>query len=68
MREQAHDIWDWLENGAELFVCGDKEHMAADVDRELHRIAETIGGKTPEHAAEYVENLRKTKRYKRDVY
>jgi sulfite reductase (NADPH) flavoprotein alpha-component len=68
MREQAHDIWDWLESGAELFVCGDKERMAADVDRELHHIAETVGGKTSEQAAEYVDNLRKTKRYKRDVY
>ena len=41
MREQARDIWAWLENGAEFFVCGDKERMAADVDRELHTIAET---------------------------
>ena len=68
MREQARDIWAWLEDGAEFFVCGDKERMAADVDRELHAIAETIGGRTPDQAKEYVENLRKTKRYKRDVY
>jgi sulfite reductase (NADPH) flavoprotein alpha-component len=68
MREQARDIWDWLENGAEFFVCGDKERMAADVDRELHTIAETIGGRTPDQAKEYVEGLRKSKRYKRDVY
>jgi sulfite reductase (NADPH) flavoprotein alpha-component len=68
MREQARDIWAWLEDGAEFFVCGDKERMAADVERELHTIAETIGGKTAEQAKEYVEGLRKTKRYKRDVY
>jgi sulfite reductase (NADPH) flavoprotein alpha-component len=68
MREQARDIWAWLEEGAEFFVCGDKERMAADVDRELHAIAETIGGKTADQAKEYVENLKKTKRYKRDVY
>ncbi len=68
MREQARDIWDWLERGAEFFVCGDKERMAADVDRELHHIAETIGGKTPDAAHEYVERLKHDKRYKRDVY
>jgi sulfite reductase (NADPH) flavoprotein alpha-component len=68
MREHARDIWAWLEDGAEFFVCGDKERMAADVDRELHRIAETIGGRTPDQAKEYVDNLRKTRRYKRDVY
>ena len=42
--------------------------MATDVDNELKRIVEVAGGKTPEQAQEYVENLRKTKRYKRDVY
>jgi sulfite reductase (NADPH) flavoprotein alpha-component len=68
MREQARDLWAWLEDGAEFFVCGDKERMAADVDRELHAIVETIGGRTPEQAHEYVEQLRQTKRYKRDVY
>jgi sulfite reductase (NADPH) flavoprotein alpha-component len=68
MREQARDLWAWLEEGAEFFVCGDKERMAADVEHELHHIAETEGGKTPEQAKEYVETLRKTKRYKRDVY
>ena len=45
MREQARDIWAWLQNGADFFVCGDKERMAADVDRELHTIAETVGGR-----------------------
>ena len=68
MREQARDVWAWLEEGAEFFVCGDKERMAADVDRELHQIAETAGGRTPDQAREYVEDLRRTKRYKRDVY
>ena len=68
MREQARDVWAWLEDGAEIFVCGDKERMAADVDRELHQIVETAGGRTPEQAHEYIEKLRQTKRYKRDVY
>jgi len=68
MREQARDLWAWLEEGAEFFVCGDKERMAADVDRELLNIAETVGGLTPDQALAYVENLRTTRRYKRDVY
>ena len=68
MKENASDIWAWLQEGAEIFVCGDKERMAADVDRELHNIVETAGGRTPEQAKDYVEQLKKTKRYKRDVY
>jgi sulfite reductase (NADPH) flavoprotein alpha-component len=68
MREHARDVWDWLEGGAEVFVCGDKARMAADVDRELHTIVETAGGRTPDQARDYVAALKKTKRYKRDVY
>jgi len=68
MREHARDLWAWLESGAEVFVCGDKERMAADVDRELHRIIETEGGRTPEQAHEYIEKMKHDKRYKRDVY
>jgi sulfite reductase (NADPH) flavoprotein alpha-component len=68
MQEAGTDIWAWLQDGAEFFVCGDKERMAADVEKELHTIAETHGGLSPGAAKEYVEGLRKTKRYKRDVY
>ena len=68
MRENEKEIWAWLEEGAEFFVCGDKSRMATDVDNELKRIIEVAGGKTPEQAQEYVETMRKTKRYKRDVY
>ncbi len=68
MREQGRDIYAWLEDGAEFFVCGDKERMASDVDAALVAIVEEHGGRTPDRAREYVEDLRKTKRYKRDVY
>jgi sulfite reductase (NADPH) flavoprotein alpha-component len=68
MREQGADIWRWLEEGAEFFVCGDKERMASDVDRELHQIVETHGGRSADAAREYVEGLKKARRYKRDVY
>lgn len=68
MREQSRDLWRWIDEGAEFFVCGDKERMAADVDRELHRIVETEGGRTADQAREYVEEMRRTRRYKRDVY
>ena len=68
MCEHARDLWAWLEEGAEFFVCGDKERMASDVDAALHQIIETQGRRAPDQAREYVENLRKTRRYKRDVY
>ena len=68
MREHASELWAWIDAGAEVFVCGDKLRMATDVDHELKRIIEVAGGRTAEQAQEYVETMRKTKRYKRDVY
>ncbi len=68
MLENAAELWRWLEEGAHFFVCGDAQRMAKDVDAALHKVAETAGGKSPEEAAQYVEGLKKAKRYKRDVY
>ena len=66
--EQAQEIWAWLEAGAIFYICGDASRMAVDVDKALHTVVETAGGRTPEAAAGYIEQLRKDKRYRRDVY
>ena len=69
MLENAAEIWKWIDGeGAHFFVCGDASRMAKDVDAALLKIVETEGGKTPDEAALYIEELKKTKRYKRDVY
>jgi len=68
MRQSARDFYAWLEKGAEIFICGDKGKMAADVQRELAHIVETEGGRTPEQAAEYVAAMKKSHRLKLDVY
>ena len=68
MREHARELYGWLEEGAEVFICGDKARMAADVQKELQAIVEVEGGRTPEHAAEYLATLRREKRLKLDVY
>jgi sulfite reductase (NADPH) flavoprotein alpha-component len=68
MLEKSRDIYAWLEEGAHFYVCGDAARMAKDVDVALHQIVEKEGVKTSETAAEYVEALKKAKRYKRDVY
>ncbi len=68
MQENSAELWKWLEEGAHFFVCGDAKRMAKDVDAALHQIVVKEGGRTPEHASEYVEQMKKEKRYKRDVY
>ena len=61
-------IFEWLQRGGFFYVCGDAKHMAKDVDSALHTIAEKHGNMTHEKAKEYVENLKKEKRYRKDVY
>ena len=68
MLEHAAEFWKWLEEGAHFFVCGDAKRMAKDVDAALQKIIQEHGGKDPEQASEYIEQLKKEKRYKRDVY
>ncbi len=68
MREHAAELWAWLAGGAYFYVCGDAKRMARDVDAALHEIIARQGGLTPEQAAAYVKQLKKEKRYQRDVY
>lgn len=68
MRERGAELWQWLESGAFFYVCGNAARMARDVDAALHEIVATHGNKTPAAAADYVRQLKKDKRYQRDVY
>ena len=68
MLEAAEELYAWLEQGAYFYICGDASRMAKDVDTALHKVVETAGGKSPEEAAAYVEELKKSKRYRKDVY
>jgi sulfite reductase (NADPH) flavoprotein alpha-component len=68
MRQRAADLYAWLEEGAHFYVCGDAARMAVDVHEALVSIVQTQGAKSREAAEAYVEDLKKTKRYQRDVY
>jgi sulfite reductase (NADPH) flavoprotein alpha-component len=68
MRENATELWAWLKGGAHFYVCGDAKRMAKDVDTALHDIIADKGGMSNQQAAEYVKQMKKDKRYQRDVY
>lgn len=68
LREQGRDVFDWLERGAHIYVCGDGQRMAADVHQALADVIAEQGGRTPEQAAEYLEAMKQAKRYQKDVY
>jgi len=68
MRERGADLFAWLEEGAHFYVCGDASRMAHDVHETLIAIVQNHGALTRDNAEAYVETLKKTKRYQRDVY
>ncbi|CAF0688950.1 diflavin oxidoreductase [Candidatus Methylacidithermus pantelleriae] len=70
MMEAGKELWDWLQNGAYFYVCGDASRMAKDVHETLIGIAQKYGGLSRTQAEEYV-NVQLTKvekRYRKDVY
>ncbi|MDM8356903.1 assimilatory sulfite reductase (NADPH) flavoprotein subunit [Pandoraea communis] len=68
MREQGKALYAWLQEGAHLYVCGDADQMARDVNTALIDIVAEHGALTQDAAAEYVKTLQREKRYQRDVY
>lgn len=68
LREAGAEVYAWLEGGAHLYVCGDAEHMAPDVEAALLEIVAEHGGLDREEAQAYVRRLAEERRYLRDVY
>ncbi len=68
MLKQGAEMWKWLQEGAAFYVCGDASRMAKDVDAALLSIAQEHGKLSEEAAAAYIAQLKKDKRYLRDVY
>lgn len=68
MWEKGEELFQWLEEGAYLYVCGDAQRMAKDVEAMLQMIIQEFGRKEPMAAKEYIKLLRQQKRYLRDVY
>jgi NADPH-dependent sulfite reductase flavoprotein alpha-component len=68
MRKRGAQLWSWLQDGAQLYVCGTADPMAKDVDHALCEIAADHGRLDPDAAKSYVESLSADKRYHRDVY
>ncbi|KQN65039.1 sulfite reductase subunit alpha [Serratia sp. Leaf51] len=68
LREQGAEVWQWLQEGAHVYVCGDANRMAKDVEQALLEIIAEYGVMDLETADEYLSELRLDRRYQRDVY
>lgn len=66
--EKKKELFEWLNKGASIYLCGDMKQMARDVQKALLQIFETEGGMSGEKALEYLKKLKKEKRFQTDVY
>ena len=68
MREEAAELWAWLQRGAHFYVCGDAKRMASDVEKAMVEIAARHGGLDEKSARAFLAGLKKSGRYQADVY
>jgi sulfite reductase (NADPH) flavoprotein alpha-component len=68
LKENASEVFAWLERGAHLYICGDANRMAKDVHQTLVEIIAEHGKLSAEQAEDYLKSLRSNKRYQKDVY
>ena len=68
MHEQSKELFQWLQHGAVVYICGDEKHMAHDVHQTLIDIIEKEGSMSREQAEAYLADMQQQKRYQRDVY
>jgi sulfite reductase (NADPH) flavoprotein alpha-component len=68
MLKHGEELYDWINNGAFIYVCGAKDPMSVDVEDTLMQVIEKFGNKTIEEAVQFVELLKDEGRYLKDVY
>ena len=68
MREVGRELWTWLAEGANIYVCGDAKRMARDVERALVDIVAQFGARSTDEAVRFVAELKKKGRFQQDVY
>lgn len=68
MLEKANELYQWINNGASVFISGTKDPMSKDVENTLLQIIEEQGQETKEGAKKYLEQLKKEGRFEKDVY
>ncbi|KAI9488586.1 hypothetical protein BDB00DRAFT_772242 [Zychaea mexicana] len=68
LKEHGEQMWQYIEQGAYIYVCGDAKNMARDVQQTFVQFAQSFGQRTEQQAQDYVKNLRSSGRYQEDVW
>lgn len=68
IRENGKEVWSWIQDGAQIYVCGNAAKMAKDVEKALLDVISEHAVMNVDSADEFLNNLRLNQRYQRDVY
>ena len=68
MREVGRELWNWLAEGAHIYICGDAKRMAKDVERALVDVVAQFGARSTDEAVGFIGELKKKGRFQQDVY
>ena len=68
IKKHAKEFFDWIEDGAIIYVCGSREPMSSDVERAIIDVVQEHGGMNHDNAQAYVQKLKEDERYVQDVY
>ena len=68
IEEHGAKVYEWFQQGAAIYVCGDSKHMASDVHDALVNVLVVHGRHDTASAEGYLKDLRRADRYQRDVY
>lgn len=66
--QHGAEVFEWLSNGASIYICGSKDPMSADVEKSLLQLTQKFGNKSPEGATQFLQDLKEDGRYLTDVY
>ncbi|CAL4322730.1 assimilatory sulfite reductase (NADPH) flavoprotein subunit [Buchnera aphidicola] len=66
--ENGLEIWNWVKNGAYIYICGDAKKMAVDVELAFLNVFSRFGNMNILKSKEFLHKLRSKRRYQRDVY
>ncbi len=68
LKQKSKEVWQWLQNGASLYLCGDATRMAKDVESSLIEIIAEQQAVSVEQASKYLKTLKREHRFQKDVY
>lgn len=68
IREHKAEVWQLIEHGASIYICGDASNMAPDVRRAISEIYQENTDKSEQEANQWLNDMIAQRRYQVDVW